>query len=82
MENERWVCVHKTSGLNNARIIEGRIRTEGIPTKLKYDIAGTIYGITIDGLGEVQILVPESYRQVVKKILTEKFDEKDISWEE
>ena len=55
MEAEDWGVVTAASGLTNARIITGRLETEGIPTRLRYEAAGAIYAITIDGLGEVKI---------------------------
>ena len=53
-----WEAVATASGMTQANIISGRLESEGIPTKLHYEAAGAIYAITIDGLGEVRILVP------------------------
>ena len=52
-----------------AQIIKGRLESEGIPTLLKYDSASLVYGLTIDGLGEVQIMVPKHLAEDAKKIL-------------
>jgi hypothetical protein len=59
MERENWQVISTTSGVIKARIIEGRLEAEGIPVRLQYEPIGEIYAITVDGLGEVQILVPE-----------------------
>jgi len=42
-----------------AQVIKGRLESEGIPVLLSYESAGLVYGITIDGLGEVKIMVPQ-----------------------
>ncbi|HOG18433.1 MAG: hypothetical protein A4E73_00418 [Syntrophaceae bacterium PtaU1.Bin231] len=56
--DESWQTVFCASGMTQARIIAGRLEAEGIATHLQYDAATTIYAITIDGIGEVRILVP------------------------
>lgn len=81
MNDEPWVCVFKTNGVANAHIVAGRLESEGIPTQLKYDIAGTIYAITVDGLGEVKILVPASYRETAENILSKTYEDNDLEWE-
>jgi hypothetical protein len=52
-----------------AQIIQGRLGSEGIPTLLSYESAGLVYGITIDDLGEVKIMVPEHLVEEAKDIL-------------
>jgi len=52
-----------------AQIIKGRLESEGIPVLLSYESAGLIYGITIDGLGEVKVMVPEHLEEEAKEIL-------------
>jgi hypothetical protein len=67
---ERLVTVC-TSRYMEAHIIKGRLETEGIPVLLSYESAGLTYGITIDGLGEVKIMVPEHLAEEAKQILAE-----------
>jgi hypothetical protein len=52
-----------------AQIIKGRLESEGIPALLSYESAGLVYGLTIDGLGEVKIMVPEHMASEAKEIL-------------
>ena len=52
-----------------AQIIKGRLESEGIPVLLSYESAGLIYGLTIDGLGEVKIMVPQHLVEEAKEIL-------------
>jgi hypothetical protein len=52
-----------------AQIIKGRLESEGIPVLLSYESAGLIYGLTVDGLGEVRIMVPQQLAEEAKEIL-------------
>ncbi len=52
-----------------AEIIKGRLESEGIPALLSYESAGLVYGLTIDGLGEVKIMVPKHMASDAKEIL-------------
>ena len=80
MEEEKWVVVCSASGMTNAHIIVGRLETENIPTRLQYEAAGAIYAITIDGLGEVKIMVPFRYLERAQAILSQTYEE-DFDWE-
>ena len=63
------VTVYVASGQPEAQIIKGRLECEGIPAMLRYESAGLVYGLTIDGLGQVEIQVPLSLAQHAKEIL-------------
>jgi len=62
------VTVH-TANYLEAQIIKGRLESEGIPVLLSYESAGLIYGITVDGLGAVKIMVPSNLAEEAKEIL-------------
>jgi hypothetical protein len=79
MEAEDWRVVTAAAGLTNARIITGRLETEGIQARLQYEAAGAIYAITIDGLGEVKILVPAGELARAREILDRSYDEADLA---
>ena len=40
-----------------SQVIKGKLETEGIPVLLQYE--SQILGLTVDGLGEVRIMVPQ-----------------------
>jgi hypothetical protein len=82
MDEEKWDVVHTASGMTHANIIVGRLETEGIPTRLKYEAVGAIYGITIDGLGKVDVLVAAEWRERARDILARSYDESDLDWED
>ena len=77
-----WEAVATASGMTQANIITGRLESEGIPTKLHYEAAGAIYAITIDGLGEVRILVPVADWERAREILSRSYDEGELPWEQ
>jgi hypothetical protein len=82
MEGEDWQVISTTSGLIKARIIEGRLEAEGIPVRLQYEPIGEIYAITVDGLGEVQILVPEQWVEHARCVLAVQYTEEDLDWKD
>jgi hypothetical protein len=66
--SEQLVTV-RTAKYLEAQIIKGRLESEGIPVLLSYESAGLVYGITVDGLGEVKIMVPSNLAKEAKEIL-------------
>jgi len=58
-----------TTRYMEAQIIKGRLESEGIPVLLSYESAGLVYGITVDGLGEVKIMVPKALAKEAKELL-------------
>ncbi|MCX7635157.1 MAG: DUF2007 domain-containing protein [Syntrophales bacterium] len=81
MEKGEWVRITTVSGMTEAQIVKGRLEADGITVCLKYDIAGVIYGLTVNGLGEVQILVPEEEERQARQALGQTFDDRDLTWE-
>jgi hypothetical protein len=83
MTEEKWVIVHRAAGMVNAQIVLGRLQTEGIPARLQYETIGVIsYSLDVDGLGEVRVFVPESSVRAAREILSQSFDENELTWEE
>lgn len=68
---ENWVIIFYAQGQIEAFIIKGKLESNGIPVRLKQEAIGKIYGLTLNGLGEVKVLVPESYKDKAIKILKE-----------
>ncbi len=65
---ERLVTVCTTRYME-AQVIKGRLESEGIPVLLGYESAGLIYGLTVDGLGEVKVMVPKRLEEEAREIL-------------
>lgn len=63
-----WVNVY-TTNMPEATVIKSKLESENIPVMLKYESFGKITGLNIDGIGEVNIWVPEDYREQVLEII-------------
>jgi len=48
-------------GLMEAEIIKAKLESFEIPCMLKFESAGRLMGITMNGLGEVKVMVPPAY---------------------
>ncbi len=63
-------------GLMEAEIIKSRLENFEIPSMLKYESAGRLLGITMNGLGKVVIMVPpECYHQALEILDSEAAEE-------
>ena len=54
-----------------AQIVKGRLESEGVPALLRYEGAGLVYGVTVDGLGEANVMVPEDLAQEAAAIVAD-----------
>jgi hypothetical protein len=52
-----------------AESIVTALHGRGIPARYHGEPLGTIYGLTLDGLGEVSIFVPEEYLEEARSVL-------------
>jgi len=43
-----------------AQVVRAKLESAGIPVLLKYEAIGQIMGLTVDGLGRVEVQVPEA----------------------
>jgi len=67
--SQKLVEVYRAAGEMEAQVIKGLLESYGIPCFLKGDAARTIYGLTVDGLGEVKIMVRESMTEQARKLI-------------
>jgi len=68
---KRWVTVAVEDGQMRASVLKAKLEACGIPAILRYESIGVVYGITVDGLGRVEIQVPEEYVSQAKEVLSE-----------
>jgi hypothetical protein len=69
------VTVYTASGHLQAQVIKTKLESAGIPTLLDYESAGVVLGITVDGLGEVRVMVPEGLAEEARALLVEEGEE-------
>jgi hypothetical protein len=67
---EELEVVYTAAGQLQAHVIKGRLETEGIPVLLSYDSGSTVFALTVDGLGEVRVLVPQGFAERAREILS------------
>jgi hypothetical protein len=63
------VTVYVTYGMLRANVIHGLLTSAGIPSMLSYEAAGPAIGVTIDGLGKVEIRVPSVWAKEARELL-------------
>jgi len=71
MKEKGWVEVYTAQGLTEAHIIKGLLEFNGIPTALDYEAVGPLLGLTLNGLGEVRVLVPPQWREKAQALIQE-----------
>jgi hypothetical protein len=74
---DKLVAIYSAKQIE-AQIIKGRLENEGIPALLSYDSSSLVFGFTVDGLGEVKIMVPERFAEQAREILRVKYNELEI----
>ncbi|MBN1375057.1 MAG: DUF2007 domain-containing protein [Dehalococcoidia bacterium] len=77
MQADKFITVYTACGHIEAEIVKGHLEVENIPSILKYESLGSVYGLTIDGLGQVEVQVPSKYLQQALDILRQSADLED-----
>ncbi len=65
------VTVYVAQGQLEANVVKARLEAEGIPVLLQYESLGVVYGLTVDGLGQVKVMVPQPLEAEARAILEE-----------
>jgi hypothetical protein len=68
-EAPNFVLIHIAQGEPEANIIKLHLESEGIPVLLKYGGGGRVFGLTVDGWGEIEVLVPQELAEEAKHII-------------
>jgi hypothetical protein len=77
MTEPRIVTVYVSQGMLSAQVVRGKLESAGIPVLLKYEAIGQIMGLTVDGLGRVEVQVPEEFALEAEELLQEEEIEAD-----
>lgn len=64
-----FVVISTVQGELQASVMKSHLESEGIPVLLEYESASKVFGLTVDGLGEVRILVPRDFAEEAKRII-------------
>jgi hypothetical protein len=65
------VLVYTAMNHLEAEVVRGLLESEGIPASLQYESVGLIYGLTIDGMGETRVYVPDYLERRARQIIDE-----------
>lgn len=71
MSEPELVCVRTCQGLLLGELYKSKLEAAEIPVLLKYDAAVPVYGITVDGLGEVRVMVPSEFADEARALLVD-----------
>ena len=76
--------VYRTWDETMADMAAGLLRAEGIPVRKVTDMPRSVYPMTMDGLGEIRIAVPEKDAEAAVEILAVRFsgDDEDADEDE
>jgi Putative prokaryotic signal transducing protein len=61
--------VFRTWSDQEAQIVKGILELYGIPVCLETDLSHALYPLTLDGLGEIRVLVPNEAGEEAQTIL-------------
>ena len=64
-----FVVISTVQGEGVANVLKSHLESEGIPVLLGYESAGRVYGLTVDGLAQVRILVPRELAEEARQII-------------
>jgi len=70
-EIPNMVEVYTSQGHMRANAARLKLEAAGIPAILSYESAGLVFGLTVDGIGEVRVLVPQERGGEALDILAE-----------
>lgn len=78
MTKEPLVKVYESQGAFPAEVVKAKLEANGIPALLKWESVGRIIGITVDGLGRVEVHVPVQFEEEARLLVRED-DEEDLA---
>ena len=64
-----WIKITEVFGITEAQIVKGLLSSHGIPVKLRYESAAALFGIRLNGIGKVEVLVPTEYKKLAQQLL-------------
>lgn len=56
-------------GMVEAEIVKTKLESQNIPCYIKFESVGRLFGITMNGLGQVRVMVPESFYSQAKALI-------------
>ena len=69
--DEDLVVVYVSQGPLAAEAVKAKLEAEGIQTVLRYSSLGRVMGLTVNGLGRVEVLVAPQDESAARELLIE-----------
>jgi hypothetical protein len=82
MSKDPLAKVYESQGIFAAEVVKAKLEANGIPAILKYESVGQIFGLTVDGLGRVEVHVPAEYAEEALLLVDEDEDEETVDHED
>lgn len=67
--NEDWTIVAETTGMVEAEIIAGLLRTADIPCYIHQESVGRVMGLSLGAIGMVTVMVPTAFEEEALALL-------------
>jgi hypothetical protein len=68
---DKFVVVETIAGHGNAEILRSFLQAQGIQCELSQEALGSVYGFTVGGLGNVDLLVPSRQGKQARELIRE-----------
>jgi len=69
--DDELVEIKVVEGFLEGEILKSKLESFGIPCMLKSETAKRLFGLTLNGLGKVKIIVPCKFKDKAEEILNE-----------
>jgi hypothetical protein len=64
--------IRVVEGFLEGEILKSKLDSYGIPCMLKEESARRLFGLTLNGLGKIKVMIPVQYKEKAEEILNEK----------
>jgi hypothetical protein len=70
-DEQMLITIYVSQGPLAAEVAKSKLHSANIPVLLRYEAIGRVLGLTVDGLGAVQVQVPAEFEEQAREILQE-----------
>ncbi len=77
MNKFELITVYQSQGMLGAQVAKSKLESAGLPVFLKYESFGQVLGLTVDGLGRVEVQVPSDVADDARSLLDESETDSD-----
>ena len=69
--DDELVEIRVVEGFLEGEILKSKLESFGVPCLLKSETAKRLFGLTLNGLGKVKVVVPKQFKEKAEEILNE-----------